>query len=680
MEKGYLIILLLAIMAVVSTTISHGVKSEKVNYIKGIFFFFFCYYFLLSAIKCFLGSTENTLVESFWDAVPRTYLHYGLPLAMIGVVAPVIIKKLSKKVLDKLVGVFNSVMLIGLFGMFLVQGAVRNASFCVGFAIVAMAALGITFSYKKEILYVSKSEYKKYILEVLPAVAVLTFMTGIYYPNELYLNNLEEFLNSYGEMFLILLIGSLLSAVVIMIGMLALPKVWIRPCSLALAGISVMGYLQTMFFNGKLSALTGNEQIWETRIQVINVIIWIVVIGLVIGLGCFRDIFNRVFKGICIYICLIQLVTLVTMVVTTDVSDMGSQSALTTDDALEISNSNNVFVFILDMFDSSVLQEIIAEDDSFVVPLADFTFYRNATSCYSHTKTSIPYLLQAYDGNHALEKIQNQGYKVGIYTNVDYLNKASCDIASNYREQVAVKSDIVNTYKTMRKTAMYSLTPFCLKQNYAYYTSDIVEMIDADKIWSIENDLLFYEKLMETGLSINEKDTNAFKFYHMRGAHEPFYLSEDLQYDKTGRENNVYSQARGSMRIVYEYMNQLKALGKYEDATIIITADHGKIINYDVENHRPDEPSMPIMLVKEPGQSKDSLFVSDAPVSQTEIMPFIMKQIGLDWKEYGRTFDEITIDEERQRFYYGATLNGYEYQFLIDGNANDLESWSVAEK
>ena len=679
MEKGYVICVLLAIIAVVSTTISHGVKSEKVNFIKGIFGFFFCYYFLLSTIKWFLGSAENTLVESFWDAVPRTYLHYGLPLTVIGVVVPVVVKKLFKTVLDKLVGVFDAFILIGLFGMFLVQGVVSNASFCVIFVIAAVAALGITFCYKKEILYVSKSEYKKYILEVLPSVAVFIFMTGIYYSNELYLNNLEEFLNSYGEMFLILLIGSLLSAVVIMIGMLALPKAWIRPCSLALAGISIMGYLQAMFFNGKLSALTGNEQIWEMRTQVINVVIWLVVIGLVIGLGCFWDIFNKVFKGICIYICLIQLVTLVTMMVTTDVSNMGSQAALTTDDALEISNSNNVLVFILDMFDSSVLQEIIAEDDSFVEPLADFTFYQNATSCYSHTKTSIPYLLQAYDGNHALAEIQNQGYQVGIYTNVDYLNEASCDIATNYREKVVVKSDIVNTYATMRQTAMYSLAPFCLKQNYVYYTSDIMEMIDADEIWSIENDLLFYNNLMETGLSVNEEYTNAFKFYHMRGAHEPFYLSEDLQYDKTGRENTVYSQARGSLKIVYEYLNQLKALGKYEDATIIITADHGKIINYDVENHRPDEPSMPIMLVKEPGQSKDSLFVSDAPVSQTEIMPLIMKQIGLDWKEYGRTFDEIAVNEDRQRFYNAATLNGYEFQFSIDGDANDLESWSVKE-
>lgn len=35
------------------------------------------------------------------------------------------------------------------------------------------------------------------------------------------------------------------------------------------------------------------------------------------------------------------------------------------------------------------------------------------------------------------------------------------------------------------------------------------------------------------------------------------------------------AQGTGSLKIVYEYLEQLRALGKYEDTTIIITADHG---------------------------------------------------------------------------------------------------------
>lgn len=695
MEFGYVIRLMLLAISLISMVIIYGLKRNQLYLFKGMLFFFFCYYFLLSAVKWFLGSPENTLVESFWDAVPRTYIHYGIPITVIGIVAPIIFKKLFGKVMDKLIGLLDACMLIGLFSAFLIKGIIDNRVYCIAFAASALIALGITFLYKKDVLYLSAGEYRKQILEVLPAVVILTFMSGIYYPNELYLNNLDEFINPFGGFFLILLTGSLLSAVIMIMGMLLLPKSWIRPCNLVLLGIGIMGYLQAMFLNGKLNSLTGDTQIWGSGKQIINVVIWIAVVCLVVGLGYYKAFFQKIFKGICIYICLIQLVTLVTLVVTTDVTSKGSQEALTTQGSLELSDGNNVLVFILDMFDSSVLQQIIEEDSSFVEPLADFTFYRNTTSCFSHTMVSIPYLLTgtewtpgittsdypvyAYENSNTLWDIEERDYNVGVYTNVNYLSDSVYEAVANYSDEVKVKCKITDTYSTMRRTAMYTLVPFCLKQNYAYYTSDIRNMIDADEIWSIENDLPFYNSLIKTGLSINNEHDNAFRFYHMRGDHEPFYLSEDLQYDKTGRENNIYSQARGSLKIVYEYLKQLKELGKYDDATIIITADHGKIINYDSENNRPDEPTMPIMLVKEPNQTNNSLMISDAPVSQTEIMPYVMKQIGLDWKLYGKTFDEIPVNEERQRYYYAITMNGYELRFSILGNANKIENWSVAE-
>lgn len=695
MEYGYILCLILIIVAIISSLISYGLKGKKMHLLKSFLFFFFSYYFLLSAVKWFLGSPENTLLESFWDAVPRTYIHYGIPMAVIGMVAPIIMKKLFGKVMNKLIGLFDACLLIGVFSAFLIKGVIDNRVYCIVFVLSTLAALGLTFICKKDILYISTGEYKKQVLEVLPAVVILTFMSGIYYPNELYLNNLDEFMNPFGGFFFILLAGSLLSSAIVIMGILLLPKAWIRPCNLVLLGIGIMGYLQAMFLNGKLNSLTGDTQVWGIGTQIINVVVWIVVVCLVVGLGCYKAVLRKIFNGICIYICLIQLVTLVTLVVTTDVTSKGSQEALTTEEALELSNGNNVLVFILDMFDSSVLQQIIEEDSSFVEPLADFTFYRNATSCFSHTLVSIPYLLTgtewapgvttgnypvyAYENSNALWDIKEQNYNVGVYTNVNYLDDSVYDAVVNYSNEVTVKCKIIDTYSTMRQTAMYTLVPFCLKQNYTYYTSDIRDMIEADEIWSIENDLPFYNSMIKTGLSVNNEYDNAFRFYHMRGDHEPFYLSEDLQYDKTGRENSIYSQARGSLKIVYEYLDQLKGLGKYDDATIIITADHGKIINYDSENNRPDEPTMPIMLVKEPNQSNNSLVISDAPVSQTEIMPLIMKQIGRDWKPYGNTFDEIPADKERQRFYYASTLNGYELRFSILGNANVIDSWSGVE-
>lgn len=35
-------------------------------------------------------------------------------------------------------------------------------------------------------------------------------------------------------------------------------------------------------------------------------------------------------------------------------------------------------------------------------------------------------------------------------------------------------------------------------------------------------------------------------------------------------------QAKGAFKMVFDYLDELKRLGVYEDATIVITADHGQ--------------------------------------------------------------------------------------------------------
>ena len=69
-----MILLYIFVFAIVSGCIlifsDRRQKGESiVRYgLKSIVFFFALYYFLLSAVKLCLGSIQNTLMESFWDA------------------------------------------------------------------------------------------------------------------------------------------------------------------------------------------------------------------------------------------------------------------------------------------------------------------------------------------------------------------------------------------------------------------------------------------------------------------------------------------------------------------------------------------------------------------------------------------------------------------------------------
>lgn len=60
------------------------------------------------------------------------------------------------------------------------------------------------------------------------------------------------------------------------------------------------------------------------------------------------------------------------------------------------------------------------------------------------------------------------------------------------------------------------------------------------------------------------------------GAHSPYKIDRNANLPTTNKVNRS-DQALGCLFIVSEFINQMKAADLYENATIIITADHGQI-------------------------------------------------------------------------------------------------------
>lgn len=145
------------------------------------------------------------------------------------------------------------------------------------------------------------------------------------------------------------------------------------------------------------------------------------------------------------------------------------------------------------------------------------------------------------------------------------------------------------------------------------------------------------------------------------------------------------SQARGSLKIVYEYIDEMKRLGIYDNATIIITADHGQ--NMDVMREAKndmdyDMTSTPILFVKLPNEQHEEKPISNtAPVSHTDFAATIINAVGGNATEYGRTFAEITQDEIRERvFTYVIAPNQKYKKCVISGDANNVAFWTVVEE
>lgn len=664
-------------------------NTAKCGMVKLTFFLFTGYCFLLSMVKWYLASREESLVESFWDSSKMTYIHYGIPLIIASIVVLIILETILKKVAEKFIKIYVIYMFSGIMLVFFCRGRISNAVYCLLFFCCFIITWITILKYDKKLEYVEKKEYLKVFFNSLPYVGTVFFMNGIFLPNELYLNNVNEFGCPYREFFIILLIGALVGVCLfIWLSMMLLPKGVYKCLRLVVAGVAIMGYIQNMFFNGKLELMDGQEQIWSAKVQIVNIVIWLLVISCIAFWGYKKQEIEKLVKLACIYIVLIQTVTIGYLLITTEQIDK-QQSALTIEGSLELGTDNNIIVFVLDRFDSRWMEELLEQEGEFFEPLADFTYYNNATSQFAHTGTALPYMLTgvewteemkditysdyAYENSNFMETVKQHNYNMGIYTQLGYLVDSIYRLADNYNDEVDISCDIEKTLELMLKSSMYKTTPFALKSAYRYYSGDITQMEKADEIWNIDNDLPFYNRLVEEGLEISDEYQNAFRFYHMRGAHHPYYLSDELQYDKVGRDVSVYSQIKGCLKIVYEYMEQLKELGKYDEATIVITADHGQQIELIEEQNRPDKVSMPIILVKEANMKGDALQIKSIPVSHEELIPTILEAMKIDRAEYGKTYSEA-VDEEKERVYMDI-YKDYIIKYTIDGDAKELSNW-----
>lgn len=689
MQQGIAIFVFILIFALVSASAWTVLCHDRTRFARVAFLYFNGIYFVLSAVKCVLGSRANTLAESFWDMDVRTYIHYGVPVAVLCLIVLLLLWKVKWLSDGRVIDTFCAVMFPGIFLFFLIWGKINNATYCVLFTVCAAVALGGGIAGKKDREYYQGREYGKAMLQVLPYVGAWVVMHCIFLPNELYLSNPDEFTGGYGSYFVILACGAVLAALFLTLGeLLFLPKTCVQVMNLFIMGITMMGYIQNLFLNGKMEILDGDEQVWPLAVRAVNLVLWLAVVAALMILCIRKKTIAKAGRAVCVYLILIQTVTLAYLVLTKS-PDNGSQTGeLTIRNSLEVAREQNVLVFVLDRFDRSWMETLYEEDADFFAPLKDFTSYRNATSPFANTGAGIPYLLTAapwkeeygtgyaayaYQDSSLLQDIGQSGYDLGIYTNAIYVSDQVYDKLSNYDTVVEKTYDVGTTLYTMWKCAMYQTTPFVIKNQYSYYSDDIAAMVKAPQVWDIENDFPFSERLRGEGLSISDDYEKAFRFYHMHGAHEPYTFSDDMKYDKTGRESGLYSQIRGSMKIVYLYMEQLRELGLYDDATILITADHGQQTDFIEETGKPQWVSAPVLMIKEPHSTGTQMQVCDVPVSQAEMMASMVRALGMEHEKYGRTLDEAVDDPVTERTF--VKLYPEFVRYTISGDVWDIENW-----
>lgn len=481
--------------------------------------------------------------------------------------------------------------------------------------------------------------------------------------------------------------------------------------------LTMGAYCQSLFMNQGMMPADGGFIGWTEPYFVSRMVgsgaVWLLILAIPLILS--RKHRYLWLKGTTAAACLIMVIQMagigsVVWETAAQSSDEENRPYVTQGGLLSLAPQNNVVVFVLDTYDTEIMEQLLARDPDYLADFRGFTYFPDCTGTMIPTSNAIPNMLtaqkpqpeqsigeyrrQRYVEGRLLPAILEKGYSLGLYTDslmMDFQNTAERQLAEatlNIHPVAHAPIDIWQTYLVTAQCALYREAPWVAKPLFWYYTSDLNNRMIAGGLADGDlNDMLYelddaelLQLIRKRQLRVDEPASpGAFRFIHLFGPHFPFSLDEEGRFIGANRSDQL-AQAKGSMRVVQAYMDQLKELGLYDDATIIVTADHGI---WDISRDPVEYPTSPLMLAKPPYRPDDPaaqapLAVSDMPVDHDDIAPTLIAAIGGDAAAFGTTlFDQA--DQGRIR-YFNALTNaegkGQRFvEYAIDGNVRDLGSW-----
>ncbi len=457
-----------------------------------------------------------------------------------------------------------------------------------------------------------------------------------------------------------------------------------------LCGLILCLYAQFMFMNQNLGLVMGEEVKWEEHLDygLITLVVWIVLLALPFVLS---KLLKKLWKGISLavpgFIGIIQLVTLVILLVSSENNLFAYRNeSMDYREQFTVSSKKNIVTFIFDAADNKYFKTLLETRPEVFDGLEDFTLYTNTCSVHDYTLASISQMLT---GTESIPMYDTQGWLREAWTSqkaedfysrlhkADYtvngfmytdapvdLLEGKYDNASSAKKEIAANREAIAD--SIMRISEYRCMPYLLKRFFSIQNVDFKSFVTISDNEYYYTDAAYKEHLT---LTRSDSDDNYFIFEHLLGPHPPCddYIEETVN----------------CLNIVKEYIRQLKEMGLYDDAFIIVTADHGRHTSNFTE-----AAATPIYMVKEAGKTHEKMEITNAPQYHADFLATYLYAAGLytesDREIYGNTVFDFKEDEERERIWYdhtsddskpnpnNASCNVY-YAYKYTGNTDDLK-------
>ena len=487
--------------------------------------------------------------------------------------------------------------------------------------------------------------------------------------------------------------------------------------------------------------LTGREIFWERYWTngLIDSPIWIVGLGLAL---CYSRRLVAQIASVSVILVVLQVVHVALLIPRTAKEEQSAsvkQVVIDNSRKFTFSNSTNAILIVLDESQSDVFQALVAQDDLGSDWLRGFTYFPDAVGSSTFTEIAVPGLLtsKAYDNSvprrrylkesflhsSVLSRLVSAGYTVDAFPWVGWANESmlfDTRIATNYKLR---ESDGGRNLKLSEKQAKESLNlvdlallrcaPHFLKKHiyndHRWFLVGIVSRMVPENIKiAVAQDNKFdvnrFVDSATTAIQV-EGEQPTFKYYHLKGAHEPLTVGQDSQYTEEVfplTRDNYMAQYRAALIWLDKFFVLLRENGVYDDALIVVVGDHGNGRIPELYIHHPDDGNIetdpmyaspefqsdkaranPLIMFKRPG-ANGPFEVSAAPVSLFDVPKTLLSQIGVPVVGLrGESMFDILPTAPRKRHFYAfdfaATAREYLppiRQYEVTGNVRRNGSWS----
>ena len=529
--------------------------------------------------------------------------------------------------------------------------------------------------------------------------AAASFTFCVYAPYHIYFPNAEEFTFTFYDFWWIpLLCFAAVFAALILTGMLFAGHraVW---CGF-LFGITAAMLLQGSVLYQDQGTFNGLAYNWRDNLSHIaaDAAVWLLLAGICVfcALRWKKQALKVFAAGSAVLLAFLVLTSGILISSSKKEYLQKGECFVSDKDILTASQEENVIIFVLDMFDSSYMDNMLATGSSTVDEFRDFTYYRNNSGCYGATNYALGSLLSGrlmlnqeasyretlnanYETNIFFPALLENNWSVGIYTEGKFIPKKLAERTCNCLQEQAAIKDIPAFLTALYRLAACTYAPDAIRP-FVWLSGNEFDGLyrlkeERYQGYSISNSR-FYEKLNTEEFSLLEQP--CFRMIHLYGAHYPYIMDEALNpVPPSYSDANAVKAAEGSLKIVLNYLEKLKENGCYDRSIIVIMGDHGYSVDGGLTN--------PLLMIKSAGEKK-GFSVSNVPASQADLQKTLLTAMNMPAEEApGEDIFALGQTRMSERMYYqmfDAAANGQSrlVEYTVEPEGNERKYYQLTDR